>query len=75
MKVLAETRIVFRGEAPLGDQAQLEVSFDNRGEPYRRGISLTFEDQRSISHTSVFLDEREAGSLRDLIDNLYPRKK
>lgn len=74
MKVTAETRISFVGEGPLGDPSTLDVSYDNRGEPYRKGISLTFEEPRTSGHISVFLEAGEARALRDFIDKLYPRK-
>lgn len=72
MKVLSETKITFRGEGALGDPATLEVQYDNRGEPYRRGLSLYFMDGHHAA--GVFLEVDEAKRLRDLIDKLYPRK-
>lgn len=65
-----ETHVTF--DAEEGDQ--LVVSYDNRGEPYREGISISLHEPDKPWRSSVFLDKQEAGQLRDLIDGLYPRR-
>ncbi|WP_028136139.1 hypothetical protein [Bradyrhizobium japonicum] len=75
MRALEETVVRFQGEGSLGDSADLEVRYDNRGEPYRRGITLTFNDHRTGAYISVFLEQHEAGKVRDLIDTLYPARR
>jgi len=61
----------FRGE----EGERLEVYYDNRGEPYREGVSLHFsEDQSYRNEAYVFLEDMEAKELRDLLLKLYPIK-
>lgn len=50
----------------------LEVSYDNRGEPYREGIILELRHDRLAPR--VFLEKVEALRLRALIDCLFPPK-
>lgn len=61
-------RISFEGE----NSAKLDIYYDNRGEPYREGItfSLSEEDYRTDSY--VFMEDREAKALRDFLLKLYP---
>ncbi|WP_199097168.1 hypothetical protein [Dyella sp. ASV21] len=56
----------FTGE----DGDSLRVSYDNRGEPYREGITFAFEE--GTKHVDVFIDKYEALRLADLITKLYP---
>ena len=73
MRVIEETKISFRGEGLLGDSAQLDIAYDNRGEPYRRGLSLCFNDHRTGAYVSIFLERGEAEKVRELIDTLFPQ--
>jgi hypothetical protein len=68
MKVDRHTHsAVFRGE----DGDTLRVTYDNRGEPYREGVSLTLtESDRRPADVSVFLEEREMCEVRDLFIRL-----
>ena len=64
------TREEFEGEN--GDL--LEVYRDNRGEPYRAGLTLYLHD-RSFSPRltqGVFIDDTEARRLRDLLNRAFP---
>lgn len=62
--------VTFTGEGPLDRGSSLRVSYDNRGEPYRTGISLWLdEDDRQ---SGCFLQEHEARKLAELINRLYP---
>jgi hypothetical protein len=67
MKPLYEHREVFRDE----DGGQLDVGYDNRGEPYRTGLSLWL----SLPHrrAGCFLDAEEARRLADLINTIFPK--
>lgn len=63
-------RVAFKGE----NGEHLSVSYDNRGEPYREGITLQLnEDMDRFRYASVFLEEREVKELRDLLNTLYPK--
>jgi hypothetical protein len=69
MRNLGTTRVQFIGEE--GDK--VTVGYSNRGEPYREGIEMDFEQgERTV--TSVFLETREVLELRDLLNKLYPPK-
>ncbi len=57
--------VEFRGE----DGESLRVTYDNRGEPYREGITLHLE--AGSKYQSVFLEAREARELRVLLNQLY----
>lgn len=60
---------VFRGE----DGSVLRVHYDNRGEPFREGVSLDLED--GYDHlVGVFLDAREAEDLRRFLNELLGDK-
>ena len=60
-------RLELRGEE--GDS--LTVTYDNRGEPYREGITLSLSDG-ARTETAVFIENREACELRDLLNRMYP---
>ena len=49
---------------------ELTVHYDNRGDPYRKGVSLNFTGDRNMYF--VFLEDYEAGRLRDLLNELLP---
>jgi hypothetical protein len=68
MRRLNEARHTFRAEQ--GDE--LTVGYDNRGEPYRQGISLWLETGEK--YAGVFLEEDEARELRDLLNRIMPVK-
>jgi hypothetical protein len=72
MKPKYEERITFTALEPLGDPAEMEIGYDNRGEPYMEGISVSIRCGGQWG--AVFVDKREALEIRDLIDRLYPRK-
>jgi hypothetical protein len=63
-----EAHVCFSAEE--GDQ--LVVAYDNRGDPYREGISLTLHEPDKPYRSYVFLNKTEAGDLRDLINRLFP---
>lgn len=65
-----ETHVTFTAEE--GDQ--LVVSYDNRGEPYRQGISVALHEPDKPWRSYVFLEKAEAEKLRDMIDQLYPKR-
>lgn len=52
------------------DGETLAVMYDNRGEPYREGISVEFHD-RDVA-LGVFLHKEDTVALRDLLNRLYP---
>ena len=60
-------RLELRGEE--GDS--LTVTYDNRGEPYREGITLSLSDG-AMTEAAVFIENREACELRDLLNRMYP---
>lgn len=64
----ATNEAYFHGE----DDAELWVHYDNRGEPYRQGVTLNLKDD--CSRVSVFLEKWEVQALRDLLNRLYPIK-
>lgn len=69
MRKLDITRVQFVGE----EGNTVTVGYSNRGEPYREGIEMDFEQgERTI--ISVFLETREVLELRDLLNKLYPQK-
>ncbi len=61
-------KVIFRAE----EGEELEISYDNRGEPFREGLSISLDGNES--HVSLFIEKREARLLRDLLNNLYPVK-
>lgn len=69
MRVLEKTTVVFTAE----DETKLSVSYTNRGEPFRKGVELSLEFPEDRYGGHLFLEDREARELRDLLNNLYPR--
>lgn len=67
MKTEVKKSLRLRGEG--GDE--LIASYDNRGDPYREGVDLRILNGYDTI-VSVFLDDHEARSLRDLLNRLYP---
>jgi len=62
-------RLTFRD----GDGGRdLEVYWDNRGEPYRDGVSFYLHDHIYSETAGTFLEAHEAVQLRDLLNRLYP---
>lgn len=61
-------RIESHGE----DGDVLAVSYDNRGEPYRKGITLDLHNGNTQQGISVFLTNREAADLRILFSHIVP---
>jgi len=70
MKRLEKTvnSITLRAE----DGSSLRVGYDNRGEPYRKGVSLYLEEPGYTRMCGVFIEDWEARELRDLLNMLYP---
>lgn len=69
MRALRERqRIDFEGE----DGDTLSVHYDNRGEPYREGITLDLHNGDTQQGIGVFLTNREARDLAILLNHLYP---
>jgi hypothetical protein len=55
-----------------GEEATtMRIRHSNRGEPYREGIDIEVDDPNGGS-VRCFLDDREARSIRDLLNRLYP---
>lgn len=63
-----EQTLTLHGE----DGEKLRISYDDRGEPYRQGVSLWLESGTTLQ--GVFIDQREVRQLQNLLDLLYPRK-
>lgn len=63
--------VQFLGSDPSED-GRLEVRYDNRGEPYRQGVSFDFERPQYNQSARVFLETFEARGVRDLLLKLYP---
>lgn len=68
MKRTYEIHLEIRGE----DGDRLVVRYDNRGEPYRKGVSVTLMEGMFSAAASVFLEDREAIELRDALLKAYP---
>ncbi len=68
MKVIDKykQRITFKGE----DGDELNVEYDNRGEPYRDGAVFRLYDENYSDERSVFLEESELRELKKVIDKL-----
>jgi hypothetical protein len=64
-----ETTIVFDGE----EGEQIVVSYDNRGEPYRQGITLALHEPDKPWRSCVFLEKHEAQGLAAIIEKLFPK--
>lgn len=69
MKVDRCTRLAFAGE----DGSRLTVGYDNRGEPYREGISIEIE--AGYERVAVFLTGGEVDDLRKLLNDLHTDKR
>lgn len=69
MKVL---RNIKRLELVGDDGDTLTVHYDNRGEPYREGITLDLHNEMLQKGIGVFLTNREALELRDHLNAMYP---
>uniref|UniRef100_A0AAU6W0V4 Tail assembly chaperone n=1 Tax=Pseudomonas phage Nican01 TaxID=3138540 RepID=A0AAU6W0V4_9CAUD len=54
------------------EDGRLEVYYDNRGEPYRQGISLSLERPDLQVSANIFLETWEGRAFRDLLLKLYP---
>ncbi|BCJ91829.1 hypothetical protein IZ6_25640 [Terrihabitans soli] len=67
MKVdLDKKRIEFQGE----DGQTLSIYWDNRGEPYRQGLTFCLkENYDTLAY--VFLEAQELRAVRDLLNRLY----
>jgi len=63
-------RIEFQGE----EGETLVVHYDNRGEPYRQGVTLDLRNSDIEREVAVFLENREACELRDFLNRMYPRE-
>ena len=61
-----EKHKTFHGE----DGETLHVRYDNRGDPYRQGVSLDFDG--CDNYVGMFLEDGEARGLRDVLLALYP---
>lgn len=68
MKIVRADALVLDGEN--GDQVQL--GWDNRGEPYREGVTLMIRDGDLRRSISCFLNDHEARQLRDKLNELLP---
>ena len=47
----------------------MEVQYTNMGEPFREGIQVCLESEKTIN---LFIEQTEAKQLRDLLNSLYP---
>jgi hypothetical protein len=63
-----EQTVTLHGE----DGEKLRVSHDNRGEPFRKGVSIWLESG-SVTQ-GVFIEQHEGERLRDLFNLIFPRK-
>lgn len=50
----------------------LEAYYDHRGNPYREGITLYFNNYSNNTNTCLFLKDTEAIELQKFINKLYP---
>lgn len=72
MKIEApRNKLTLQSGDPEND-GRLEVYYDNRGEPYRQGVSLSLERRSFDQCANVFLESWEGRALRDLLLKLYP---
>lgn len=60
---------IFRGE----DGDRLSFSYDNRGEPFREGITIELQDG-DYNSVHVFLEEREVKELKEFLNDLCENK-
>lgn len=56
------------------DGSSLEIGYDNRGEPYRDGLTL-YLNTTAAGCRHVFIERDEVKKLKDLIEKLFPEKK
>lgn len=70
MRKLDKTSVRFAAE----DGDELRVVYDNRGDPYREGITLSLDRSSGDYGAHLFLEQDEARQLRDLLNSLYPPK-
>jgi hypothetical protein len=63
-------RLIFNGE----DGCQLEVYYDNRGEPFREGVCIELRISEP-GEFSVFLQMDEVQKLRDKLTEIIENKK
>ena len=68
MRKIAQSSVRFVAE----DGDMLIVTYTNRGEPYREGIQLSLEVDGGQYGGHLFLEDREAKQLRDLLNAVYP---
>jgi len=68
MKFERQQSATFRGEG--GDC--LRVHYDNRGDPYREGLTFDLTENEYDHVVSVFLEGFELRQLRDLLNKMYP---
>lgn len=54
------------------DDARLTIARSNRGEPYRDGLTLDVSTGDYDTVTHIFLEKREAVSLRDFMNRIIP---
>jgi hypothetical protein len=74
VKVVDKHKDVLELTSPDGDR--LVVSYDNRGEPFREGITLEFGAPHWAGHrTIVFLDNREVRMLHTTLGSILGTKK
>lgn len=61
--------------ALLGEEGStLTVGYDNRGEPYREGVSFCLDVPYCHGSRYVFIDQREVKELKALLEKLFPDK-
>jgi hypothetical protein len=68
---LDKKSVTFRGE----DSSEMRVYHSNRGDPFREGIEVSLDLNGGERGGYVFLEEREALALRDLLNRLYPPRQ
>lgn len=71
MRKLDISAISFEAE----DGHQLRVGYDNRGEPYRDGVTLSLEMGGGEYGGHMFLEMSEVNRLRDLLNSISPPRK
>ena len=71
MRKLDITSETFQAE----DGYELRIAYDNRGDPYREGVSLSLELGDGGYGGHMFLDMHEVVRLRDLLNSIAPPRK